>query len=217
MPTIVASEILGKAAILLQDADNTRWPLTELLAWLNDGVREIASARPDQSSKYVNIALVPGTRQALPDDAIELLRVVRNTGASGAVPGKAIRIVAMDLLDLQLPDWHSGAPHATVKSYCYDPRNPRAFYVFPPADGTSKVEVLYTAPPARIATVADVIPIDDMFTNVLLDYVMFRAYSKDAENGSMDLAEAHRKAFSDSLAAKSEGDQTAAPKAGVRE
>jgi hypothetical protein len=213
MPTILASDIIGKAAILLQDTTNVRWPQAELLGWLNDGQREIVVARPDQTAKYATISMVAGTRQSLPTDGSELLRVTRNMGTSGTVPGTAVRKVPHDLLDSQLPGWHSSAPAATIKHYTYEPRAPRSFYVYPPSDGTSQLEILYACPPTAIATVGGLITIDDIYANALLDYVAFRAYSKDLEEaGNSERAALHRKMFVEGLQAKSASDGAVMPK-----
>lgn len=217
MPTLQAQDILNKASVLLQDTTNVRWPQAELLGWLNDALREIAIARPDQSSKYGNVSLVAGTRQTLPADAIELMRVVRNTGVGGTTPGLAIRKVPQELLDSQIPNWHATAPAATIKHFTYDARDPHHFYVYPPADGTTEVEVLYNAAPAKLNAYTDTIVIDDIFANSALDYVMFRAYSKDLEEaGNTQRAEMHYKMFTERLQAKSAADEAVQPKDQVR-
>ena len=168
MPTITAQAILNKAAIVLQDTTNIRWPTTELLGWLNDALREIASMRPDISNKTTSMALVAGTRQTIPADGAALLAVRRNMGSGGATPGDAIRKVPMDLLDSQRPGWHYETATPVVKHYVYDPRTPRTFYVYPPSLGATQVEIVYDAPPAALAAVGDTITVDDEYANTLL-------------------------------------------------
>lgn len=203
MPTITAQAILNKAAIVLQDTTNIRWPTTELLGWLNDALREIASMRPDISNKTTSMALVAGTRQTIPADGAALLAVRRNMGSGGATPGDAVRKVPMDLLDSQRPGWHYETATAVVKHYVYDPRTPRIFYVYPPSLGTTQVEIVYDAPPAALAAVGDTITVDDEYANTLLEYVLFRAYSKDHEDiGNATRAAAHRQMFDSMLSAK---------------
>ncbi len=217
MPTLQAQDILNKASILLQDTTNVRWPQAELIGWLNDAMREITAVRPDQASKYVTIPLTAGTRQTLPTDAIELMRVVRNIAADGVTPGMAIRKVPQELLDSQIPNWHSTTPSGVIRHFTYDGRDPHHFYVYPPADGTTKVEVLYNAPPVKLNAYTDTIVVDDIFANIALDYVMFRAYSKDLEEaGNAQRAQMHQKMFTDGLAAKSTADGDAAPKDQVK-
>lgn len=207
MPTVLASAILAKARVVLQDATAVRWLDAELLGWINDGQREIAMARPDLTSKTVSVALIAGTRQALPSDGMMLVKVSRNMGAGGATPGEAIRKVPIDLMDSQRPTWHSETAAAVTKHYLYDPRAPRVFFVWPPATGSTQVEIAYSASPVDVATVGTVITVDDVYATPLLDYVLFRAYSKDLElAANVERAAAHRAAFGQAISVKVQTD-----------
>ena len=82
MPTTLASAIISKARILLQDSGAVRYSDSELLGWLNDGQREAATLKLDVYTKISNVTLVPGTRQSCPSDAVQFLDALRNMGAS---------------------------------------------------------------------------------------------------------------------------------------
>ena len=73
-----ASEIMSRASTILLDDDYTRWTMTELAMWLTDALREVALVVPKATSKNITIPLVEGTRQQLPANCQQLLRVVRN-------------------------------------------------------------------------------------------------------------------------------------------
>lgn len=209
MPTITAQQIIDKAEIVLQDTTNIRWPEAELLTWLNDSQREIAMLRPDVSNVTASMALVAGTRQSLPAAAAALIEVRRNMGTTGTTAGEAIRKVPVSILDSQVPNWHTGTATASVKHYVYDPRTPRIFYIYPPSLGTTQVEIAYDAPPAAVATIAGVISIDDEYSNAMLEYILFRAYSKDNEDiGNAQRAAAHRQMFDAMMGAKAQSDGT---------
>lgn len=213
MGTIVASAIISKASIVLQDTTPTRWPVAELLGWLNDGQREICVAMPELSTTLGNITLVAGTKQTLPNGAMGLLRIVRNMGLSGAAPGLAPRKVAQELLDATAPDWHTQTPATAIKHYVYDVRAPKVFYVSPPSVVNNTLEALYTTPPADIASAVSTITLDDIFEPALLDYVLYRAYGKDIEiAGSSERSAQHRSNFTALIAAKRMVDQADAPK-----
>lgn len=213
MPTILASAIINKAEVILQDTTNVRWPETELLGWLNDGQREIALLKPDVSNKTGPAPLVAGTRQALPSDGVTLIKVTRNMGTNGTTAGEAIRKVPQDLMDSQTPGWHTTTATNVVKHYMYDSRAPRVYYVWPPSLGTTQVELVYGAPPADVATVSSVITVDDIYANALIDYVLFRAYSKDLElAGNAERAGAAKAMFQQSLGAKAQADAAALSK-----
>lgn len=200
--TIAAKDLLLKAATIIQDTTNTRWPAAELVGWLNSGQREVMMYRPDANQKFAPLTLVAGTRQTLPVDGIKLLDVMRNTG------GAAIRQVKREILDAQNPGWHTmGA--GPIVHFMFDEREPRAFYVYRPAAVGAQVDALYSAYPVDIAAptagqvIADVvgdIGLPDIFEGVLTDYVLYRAYSKDAQYaGNGQRAAAHYQQFANAL------------------
>lgn len=217
MPTITAQSLIDKVEVILQDTTNIRWPETELLGWLNDAQREIASLRPDVSNVTASVALVAGTKQSIPAAGAALIDVRRNMGTNGSTAGEAIRKVPMEILDSQVPNWHTVTATASVKHYTYDPRTPRVFYVYPPSLGTTQVEVVYDAPPTAIAAVGNTISIDDEYANALVEYVLFRAYSKDHEAiGNAARAQAHRTLFDAMVNAKGQVDAAQVAKANIR-
>lgn len=212
MGTILASAITGKAQIILQDTTGIRWPLaTELLGWLNDGQREVATVYPDQASVTGNLTLVTGTKQTLPAGGITLLKLMRNMGA-GTMPGNAIRKVPQEILDSQVPGWHALTAVSDIRHYVYDTRAPRVFYVYPPSTAGNQVEGLYTVSPTDLTTTAQAIGIDDVWANALLDYVLYRAYNKDLEMaGDENRAKDHKAAFDNLLATKKAVDVSLKP------
>lgn len=175
MATITTASIISKVSILLQDITNIRWTQAELLDWLNDGQREIVMYKPNACIKNIDVALVAGTKQTLPADGISLIRVSRNTG------GNAITVAKSQVLDAGVPNWHaSSRANSKVDHYCYSPFDPRTYYVYPPSPGGNSVELVYCAAPAA-ATLEGVISIDDIYGTLLINYIAYRAYSKDAE------------------------------------
>jgi len=175
MPTITVDSTIARASVLLQDPTNIRWPKTELLDWLNDGQREVVLRKPNASVKNAAINLIAGTKQFIPSDGVQLLDVVRNM-----VSGQAIRIVDREILDAQLPGWHGATQTKDVQHYCYNDLDLKNFYVYPPNNGTGAVELIYSSSPTA-ATLGGVISIDDIYQSALVDYIMYRAYSKDSE------------------------------------
>lgn len=183
---LAASSILNKVSKILQDEDiMRRWPVdTELLGWLDSAQREVALMRPELFSSTATRQLVAGSRQTLPATAVGLAAVLRNMGSDGLTPGPTILPKAQRVLDILLPDWQS-ATHAsaTVSYFCYDPKNPREYLVYPPqpAVGMSYVEEQLHVAPTALASIDATIGLDDTYENVLLDLVLSRAYGKDAD------------------------------------
>ena len=193
--------VLTRAGDLIQDATNVRWPIEELLRYLNDGRREVAIARPDLYAKSAVVTLVNGTKQEVPAEASRLIDAVRNVNVDSS-PGRAVRIVEREVLDAQRPDWHSEAT-GPVKHFMFDERTPKVFYVYPPAVSGAKLEIAYSQSPqellvANIAT--DQLTAEDIYTGALVDYVCYRAFSKDAEYaGNQQRALSHYQQFSNAL------------------
>lgn len=182
MATITVTQLLNRVSVILQDPTNVRWPQAELLDWVNDGQREIATYKPNAFVKNESKQLVTGTKQTLPADGVSLIDVVRNMGTNGSTPGNAIRAVSREILDSQIPGWHASTAAATVKHFIYNPLDPKTFYVYPPQPNAAQnqVEMVYVASPTD-ATLNSTITLDDIYLSALVNYVLFRAYSKDAE------------------------------------
>lgn len=216
MGTIISSTVIEKAQIILQDTTGVRWPSdTELLGWLNDAQREIVILKANAFVKNTALKLAAGTKQALPSDGVQLIDVVRNLGVTGNTPGRAIRIVMREVLDAQRPNWHSETTASEVKHYMCSPLDPKNFYVFPPQPSASQgyVEIVYGASPPN-ATLNGAISVDDIYQNVLVDYILYRAYSKDTEYAAdQQRAASHQKAYILSLTGKAQMEQGANPNA----
>lgn len=214
MATLTVSNLISRAAMVAQDATYVRWTQDEWLNWLNDAQREVVLLKPHASVKNVSHQLIAGkTKQSLPADGIMLIDVTRNMGASGTLDGDAIRITSREVLDAQRPGWHSEANTAVkIVHYCFDSRDQKTFYVYPKAPATAHyVEIIYASNPTD-CTLAGVIQIDDIYANSLLNLMLYRAYSKDAEyaqNGQ--LAVAYYQAATASLGVKTSNEAAANP------
>lgn len=199
MPTITGTSVLDNAETVLQDTANTRWARAELLAWLNDGQRAAVALKPELSTTTAAVLLTAGvTKQTIPTTATRLLNVTRNMGAAGSTPGAAIRVVDRASLDAFVPTWHADANAAgLIQHFIPDAGDPRTFYVYPKAPATAwYVEVVTSVPPADTNDSGWSIGIDDIYAPALLNYVLYRAYAKDAEAAaSAQLATSYFAAF----------------------
>jgi hypothetical protein len=183
-----AQKVLQRVVITLLDPNAIRWPTAELVRYLNDGQRDIALVRPDATSTTATMSLAGGARQTLPSAGAKLLEVIRNTGGNK----RAVRLVDRVILDAQNPNWYNITGVTEIKHYTFDPREPRIFYVYPPAaSSNASVELIYSAYPTDItepsgsALYTDVtgnISVADIYVNALVNYILYRAYSKDSEN-----------------------------------
>lgn len=212
MGTVTAKTIIDKATIQLIDLANIRWTRAELLSWLNDGMRQIVLIQPSASSTTSVIKLDAGTRQYIPDDGWLLLAIYRNMGTTGTTPGRAIRIISREILDGFNPDWNTDTAKAEVRNYIYTNQDQLAFYVYPPNTGTQYIEINYSAQPTDLTSESQVIPIFDVFQSALVDYILYRACSKDAEYApGIALAQQYSAAFVAAIQGKTESEVTNDP------
>lgn len=216
----LASEVLDRARRLIQDETSVRWPLVELVMWLDDGQREVALQKPSAASANRVVTLQAGTLQSIPDDAIALLRIVRNiqsVNGDARVGGSVIRICARDILDATNRNWHDNRDvrfSQTVKHYVYDEEDTRSFYVYPGNDGTGLVEAIVALDPVRIEPVRGIdvedlaayevaLTLPGIYANALVDYVCYRAFAKDAQfAGSTQRAALHFQQFANAIGIK---------------
>lgn len=198
---MLASAILTRARDILQDTTSVRWVESELLRWLSDGQREVVLYRPEACSTNTNITLVVSTtKQTIPAAALRLLDIVRNMGTNGTTPGRAIRMVAREIMDAQSPDWHTQTAAGEIKHFLFDVRDPKTFYVYPRPNAALQIEAIYSLTPNEITSESQALQVPDVFANVLLDLVLFRAYLKDASYaGNGARAVAHYQAAANAL------------------
>lgn len=206
-------DILDRAAIILQDNTNVRFPNSELLKFFNDAQKEVVLHRPDAKMVNTTYNCVDGSKQTLPSAALRLIEVVRNVG------GRAITQVQKRILDETLPNWHeTTAGTNKIEHFVYDPADPKNFYVYPKgASATHSLEIVYSSSPPEIAVsdfAADtqVISLDDVYANCILDYVLYRSYQKDSEfAGNASRAMMHYQSFANALGVKTQADGATTP------
>jgi hypothetical protein len=222
MATVKVVDVIEKTQIILQDTTAVRWPLLELQEWLNDSYREIVLMRPDANTQTGTHTCAAGARQVLTvgfPNAIRLIDVVRNVATTS--DKRAVRLISQRALDDQRPTWYGETAAVTVQLYMFDPLLPREFLVYPPATTSAQLEVVYSSVPAghsltalQLADPANTTTINlpDSYANAVLDYILYRAYSKDSENqANTQRAVAHYQAMQASIGAKTASDQAAQP------
>lgn len=211
--TTTAASLIAKAQKILQDTSGVSWDGTELLGWLNDGQKMVVLLKPNSNAKTLAWKLAAGTRQSLPPDGVQLIDIPNNMGTDGTTVGRAIRIAEREMLDAFNPDWHTGTASAVVKHYMYSELDPKTFWNYPPQPSSNQgyVRLVYGAVPDD-ATSGGNINIDDIYGPPLVDYILFRAFSKDSEYAS-DPARAgvHKQAFGDALGVKFKVEQALTP------
>jgi|TARA_X000001036_G_scaffold355118_1_gene336868 hypothetical protein len=220
--TIKVIEVIKRVEDVLQDS-NVRWPRVELQNWLNESYLQIALLRPDASSKTGTLTCVAGSRQTITSGfstALRLLDVVRNLASSS--DKKVVRLIDRSVLDDQRPAWHTDTASVNIQNYTFDVRQPKEFFVFPPATTSAQLEVVYADLPGSHSLSAsaldptgsntDVIKVDDTYLSVITDWILYRAFSKDAEfAANAARAGAHYQTFMSSIGNKTQSDVGSSP------
>lgn len=220
--TITATSIVQRATDLLQDQTSVRWPASELVRWFNDAQRAVVKVRPDSMNTTATFRCSVGTRQSLKSATAaagagsfspvpaKLIEITRNMASSSNK--KAVREVARGIMDAQTPGWHNLTAVVNVQHFMFDPRDPTAFYVYPPSTNLAELEVMYAAYPTDIAepaagtTYVDVVgnlSLPDIYADDVLNLILYRCYSKDSEYaGNAERAGAYMQLVTSSLGAE---------------
>jgi len=222
-----ASTIMTSAAVLLFDEEHIRWPLAELAAWLDEGVCAIVVVKPSASSVTMTLELEKGTKQKLPDDAsiLQLLDILRNVEGINGAAGRAIRSASRAELDSNQPRWHDPAYvpfRKEVRQFVFDAGLPREYFVYPGNDGTGKIDAAVAKLPdtivsrqsgdeTSVASWEIDVGLADQYQPALLDYVMYRAFSKEDPAASPQRAVTHYQAFATAIGLRSQVESSTSP------
>ena len=198
MATIQVSQIISQVRDVLQDKDAVRWNDSEFLGWLATAYAEIVEKKPQSNSTRHILACKAGTQQDLPADGALLISVVRNE----SVTAKAIRPIERAVMDSQNPNWHFDPNNGDVSYYVYEAQSPKVFYVYPQAKSGQQISIQYAKIPAAHTSVSETIRLDDTYAGLLTDYLLYRAYAKDASVGDANLANTYRDLFYTNLGLK---------------
>ncbi len=226
---LTGQQILTRVGILLQDEEHVRWPLAELVHWINEAVDSILLAKPSAKSTSITIPLAQGTLQTVPTSGsptpMRLMGVTRNvTMASGQrIGGRAIRPTIRSLLDTSEPNWHDRRHvpfRKEVRQIVFDEENPLEFYVYPGNDGTGMVEGIVSIRPALLiasgapdllASYAGTLGLDDVYSGAVVDYVAYRAQLKDDFAANTGRAAIHFQNFATAMGLKIQVEAATSP------
>ncbi len=193
---LTVSQLLDDAARDLQDKGHIRWTRQDLLDWFNAAQRAFAEHRPDQMAQPRELVLIAGWRQQLPADALTLVDITNNANAMQR------RITKTDLwvLDAVAPAWRSYSTAREVQHFMHDLGTPQEFLVYPPVVAGTKVRAVLSIAAVDLAVETATPSVPDRWMDALRHFVLFRAWSLDAEfGGNAALAQAHRALYNEAL------------------
>lgn len=174
------SDLITRCRLELIDTGGSpRWTDPEFLGFYNQFLEEVASLAPDRVSATQNLNFVAGAKQTLPASVRALVAVVRNSNGEACTP------FDLDLLQRFDPTWIQAPTSTTVKQYAYNPDVPRVVYVNPPLAGSVTVEAIVVPVLTAAAAVGNTVAIADDVIPAAVNYMMYRACFKDAEDTAM--------------------------------
>lgn len=193
---LTVAQLIDDAARDLQDKGHIRWTRKDLLDWFNAAQRAFAEHRPDQMAQPRELVLIAGWRQQLPADALTLVDITNNANAMQR------RITKTDLwvLDAVAPAWRSYSTAREVQHFMHDLGTPQEFLVYPPVVAGTKVRAVLGVAAIDLASEAGTPAVPERWMDALRHFVLFRAWSLDAEfGGNAALAQAHRVLYNEAL------------------
>lgn len=183
--TTTVRDLIDRVLTAVNDPDADDWSAPELIGYLNEGIDVLVTLVPDQFVAIETLQLVAGVKQTLPAQGFRFLRVNRAVTAADAL-GPAAREVSLRALEQHYPGWHTATP-GLVREWAADPGEPTTFWVNPPQDAVApaKAQVQYVKRPEYV-DIGEQLPVDPMYDAALVEYVLYRAYSKDADYAGQD-------------------------------
>lgn len=193
------SDIIATAGYQTLDQDGVRWTSDELLRYVAAAQLQIVHLKPDALSSTQNIQLqTEKNLQTVPENALRLLNVVRNIDDDGF--GRTVTQTTLMAMNESYPNWPEDIG-SEIKHWMYDPEKDRKkFYVYPKPDSGIEIECVLAIRPAISLALNEVMQLEDQWYNQVVDFVLFRAYSKDADYASMSAkAQQHLDSFYNAL------------------
>lgn len=207
---ITLGTVADYARIILHDTTSVRWSDAELCEWINIAWRQVVEEYPASMIAMLTLSATTGTKQTLPVSNAKLVDVLANDSSSTK---RAIVLTERRHLDDQIDDWHDATPgtRGEVQLFCFDERDSDVFYVYPPATYETKLKVAFSFIPdkrtltqtftgVRSENNAISCTLAPCFIPVILFYVLYLAYSKDADYANnKDRADMLHKLFDSSI------------------
>lgn len=201
------SYIIGKVNDQLVDDGFVRWPKEKLMTYFNDAQRAIVIIRPDSHVTETEFSCAAGTKQTLPDEALRLVDVRSNEMGYAIINRDKSEITEL------YPKWYGTTGEDEPEAFIYDERQPKTFFLFPGVPAALKVEVVYSStPPVRaIGGIDAKADLDNVYSNAIVEYMLYMAHSKDFEHSELAKAQNHFQMFNALMGLKSESDTGMTP------
>lgn len=169
----------------------------ELLNYVNQGIAEVATLLPMMFSTVGDITCQAGTveQSATFLDAVIVLDVLC------IHEGNAITRTDRETLDQFRPGWRTD-PAGEAENWMPLEGDPLKFYIYPKAPANQVIDLRYVRNPAKVQLDEEILELPAAMLPAMVDYVIYRAESKDDEHVLNQRAAAHYTAFLTKIGAK---------------
>lgn len=186
---VTVGNYITEVASQLSDQANARWTLADQVRYLNSALTVIGAYRPDAFTSTIAITMIPGTQQSLPT-GVSSLKSVDYNGPTANCVGSPITEADLNYMRAffkQPCSSTGGSDNYRVKTYAYDPRIPKTFYVSPPVpDGVVNLQVTATvildAPQYTTGQLATTVAIDPKYHAAIVHWMLRCAWEVDTES-----------------------------------
>lgn len=186
-------DVIDEVRFTIHDtiAATYRWTDVELIDYINAAGRQIVTLVPEANITDTIVTISTTiAKQAIPTGGIKFMKVLNNVSeADGTTVEGPVRQVEKDALDSYDPDWESDTTIKVLPSssnffdhYCHDPRDKKAYYLYPPPSTTAYAKIQYSANPTAVTAVGDTIPLDDEYLEAYNMYTVYRALTKESRD-----------------------------------
>lgn len=209
---ITAQQAIDAAADLANDVDLTTWPQAFWLRSIGEAQKQIGNLLPRAYQVRTSLTLTANqTVQTLPATAVRLVRILRNLGTGGSTPGRRVAVIDEAQLDRIDPTWHASEAQGYVSHYCVDDETPRIFMVYPRPNAALILDAVVSQIPPAPDSVDDNLGLSDEFLTPIVDFMLYRAYSKNHERGDLGKSQRYYQMFERGLGIRDANDRAQSP------
>jgi hypothetical protein len=191
---VTGTEIATEARNRLSAPAGVRWTDAEVLAAINEGQTQAVALQPQANPVMTKAVMATSdTRQTFASlgitNGIQFIRALRNWSADGTTVGRAVTKAPFSALETHNPTLHSETG-TEVEHYDTSPFEPGVLYIYPKVAANKRLEVVYSAVPTALGSLAGNIGIADHYKPALVLYVMYYLLSKRVQGSQASNAQA---------------------------
>lgn len=175
---VLVSDIVARVRHVIQDESPPyRTTDAELIRWLNDALKTLATLVPQLFIVSGSHTCVAGSRQTL-----------ENTRAMALFDVLGVPEADLAALTLFSPGWQNAAPGA-IQNWLRPVSEPLSFYTYPPSTAGQALPIMFVQSPAEITALNATVPVPESYEPALVGYIVGMAESKNDESVDMNRAQ----------------------------